>query len=152
MIAGIGIMLGVFAGMEILSWAIHKYVMHGFLWGLHKSHHRPGSGFFEWNDLFPVLFGGIAIWLMFSGMKELSTSFWIGLGITFYGMTYFIVHDLMAHRRLKGVKPFNNRYFKAVVRAHKMHHKHLDRTGGESFGLLLVPLKYLRNKEFETER
>ncbi|KKX47766.1 hypothetical protein L950_0224770 [Sphingobacterium sp. IITKGP-BTPF85] len=29
----------VFVLMEGATWIIHKYIMHGFLWGLHKDHH-----------------------------------------------------------------------------------------------------------------
>ena len=24
--------------MEFVAWAVHKYIMHGFLWSLHKDH------------------------------------------------------------------------------------------------------------------
>lgn len=33
------IVLLVFIAMEGATWLIHKYVMHGFLWMLHKDHH-----------------------------------------------------------------------------------------------------------------
>lgn len=29
----------VFILMEGATWLIHKYIMHGFLWFLHKDHH-----------------------------------------------------------------------------------------------------------------
>jgi len=45
-----------FAGMEAFAWFTHKYVMHGFLWVWHESHHRPRTGMFELNDLFAVVF------------------------------------------------------------------------------------------------
>ena len=32
---------------------------------------------------------------------------------------------------------------RAVRRAHKMHHKHLTKEDGESFGMLIVPIKYI---------
>mgnify|MGYP003539521740 CR=1 FL=1 len=38
----------------------------------------------------------------------------------------------------------NNRYAKAVRRAHKMHHKHIGKEEGECFGMLLVPFKYFK--------
>ena len=34
------IVLGTFLAMEFVSWATHKYIMHGFLWYLHKDHHQ----------------------------------------------------------------------------------------------------------------
>ncbi len=42
-----GIVVGVFLIMEAISWATHKYIMHGFLWYLHEDHHKKGPGFFE---------------------------------------------------------------------------------------------------------
>ena len=29
-----------YAGMEGVTWFVHKYVMHGFLWVLHEDHHQ----------------------------------------------------------------------------------------------------------------
>ena len=26
--------------MEFMAWFTHKYIMHGFLWVLHKDHHK----------------------------------------------------------------------------------------------------------------
>ena len=28
-----------FSFMEFVAWAVHKYIMHGFLWSIHKDHH-----------------------------------------------------------------------------------------------------------------
>ena len=44
--------IGVFLLMEPITWATHKYVMHGFLWYLHEDHHQKSDGFFEKNDAF----------------------------------------------------------------------------------------------------
>ena len=40
------ITLGTFALMEFVAWFTHKYIMHGFLWVLHKDHHQVNPGFF----------------------------------------------------------------------------------------------------------
>ena len=40
------IMLATFAVMEGVSYVAHRFVYHGFLWILHKSHHTPRKGFF----------------------------------------------------------------------------------------------------------
>jgi len=46
-----------FAGMEVFAYLVHRYVMHGPLWLLHESHHRPRqSAVFEKNDLFGIVF------------------------------------------------------------------------------------------------
>lgn len=34
------IFLATFCFMEFMAWFTHKYVMHGFLWSLHKDHHK----------------------------------------------------------------------------------------------------------------
>jgi len=40
-----------FTGMEGVAWLAHKYLMHGFLWALHRDHHKKEQyGFFEHND------------------------------------------------------------------------------------------------------
>ena len=61
-----------------------------------------------------------------------------------YGVTYFIVHDIFIHQRFKIWKRVNNRYAKAVRRAHKIHHKHLTKEDGECFGMLFVPKKFFK--------
>ena len=42
--------------MEAVAYFSHKYVMHGFGWFLHESHHSPREGFFELNDLYAAIF------------------------------------------------------------------------------------------------
>ncbi|HBT09596.1 MAG TPA: beta-carotene hydroxylase, partial [Leeuwenhoekiella sp.] len=33
-----------FTIMEFMAWFTHKYVMHGFLWVLHRDHHHKDHG------------------------------------------------------------------------------------------------------------
>lgn len=134
-----------FLGMEWVAWFTHKYIMHGFLWVLHKSHHDRNKGFFEWNDLFAVFFAALAIWLCVLGLPEADWRFWIGAGITTYGIAYFLVHDVFVHQRLKMLRNTNNDYFKALRRAHKIHHKKITKEDGEAFGFLWVSRKYFKN-------
>ena len=43
--------------MEFIAWATHKYIMHGFLWKLHKDHHQVNKDkIFEKNDAFFLIF------------------------------------------------------------------------------------------------
>ncbi len=127
-----------FAGMEALGWFLHKYVMHGPLWIIHKTHHQHRHGFLELNDIFSVFFGLIAIVLMATGGKTFDYRFWIGTGISLFGLVYFIIHDVIIHNRVKipGLK--NSAYFKRLTRAHKIHHKQIDKSKGKAFGLLWV--------------
>ena len=149
MLIDILIVLGAFLTMEAVAWFTHKYIMHGLLWRLHKDHHRKeSSGFFEHNDFFFLIFALPGILALYLGSRnDLNYLFWIGLGITFYGFAYFLVHDIFIHQRFKFLRNTNNSYFKALRRAHKMHHKHLDKEDGECFGMLWVPRKYFNTKK-----
>ena len=143
------IVLAAFLSMEGVAWFTHKYVMHGLLWILHKDHHKKeSSGFFEHNDFFFLIFALPGIVGLFVGMNAgYNFLFWIGLGITLYGMAYFFVHDIFIHQRFKVLRKSDNFYFKAIRRAHKIHHKHLGKEEGECFGMLWVPLKYFRDQK-----
>ena len=77
-----------------------------------------------------------------NGVFELGIA--VGLGIFAYGLAYFIVHDIFIHQRFKLFRNANNLYAKAVRRAHKMHHKHIEKGNGECFGMLIVSFKYFK--------
>ena len=135
-----------FFTMEFVAWFSYKYIMHGFLWFLHKDHHKKDhKSWFERNDLFFLQFAGIsAIFVILWG----EFNFWFGLpiaiGIFLYGIAYFIVHDIFIHQRFKIFRNINNRYARGIRRGHKMHHKHIGKEEGECFGMLLVPRKYFK--------
>lgn len=137
------IILATFFLMEGITWLTHRFVMHGFLWYLHKDHHQPGPGFFEKNDTFFLIFA-IPSWLcIMLGLQN--KNYWvaaIGFGIALYGLAYFIVHEVIIHQRFKWFTRSNNTYVKTIRWAHKMHHKHLGKEEGESFGMLWVAKKY----------
>ena len=138
-----------FCLMEAVAWLAHKYLMHGLLWGLHRDHHRKEDyGFLEKNDYFFLIFATPGIACLGIGIYTVATAFlYIGIGITLYGLCYFLVHDLFIHQRIKLFRNSNNPYLRGIRRAHKMHHKHLDRDHGECFGMLWVPLKYFRENK-----
>lgn len=140
------IVLITFILMEPLTWLIHKYIMHGFLWILHKDHHdHSNDGVFEKNDYFFIIFAIPAILMFYFGaLNNYNHLFFIGLGITIYGMAYFFVHDIFIHQRVKILKNTKNRYFLSIRRAHKQHHKHVTKEQGECFGFLFVPIKYFK--------
>lgn len=143
MIVYILITLAAFCIMEGVTWLTHRFVMHGFLWYLHEDHHKKGTGFFEKNDAFFLIFA-IPSWLCIM-LGSMFHAYWvvsIGAGVTLYGLAYFIVHEIIIHQRFKLFTRSNNPYIKAIRRAHKMHHKHLDKQEGESFGMLIVAKKY----------
>ncbi|MBN8836610.1 MAG: sterol desaturase family protein [Sphingobacteriia bacterium] len=133
----------VFCLMEGITWLTHKYIMHGFLWYLHKDHHQPQGHFIEKNDAFFLIFA-IPSWLciMLGLQHENHYAAAVGFGIALYGAAYFLIHEVIIHQRLKWFTRSNNRYVKAIRWAHKMHHKHLEKESGESFGMLVVAKKY----------
>lgn len=137
------IALATFCIMEGVTWLTHRYVMHGFLWHLHEDHHQKGPGFFEKNDAFFIIFA-IPSWLciMLGSMYQVYWVVGIGAGMALYGLAYFLVHEIIIHQRIKLFTRSNHRYIKAIRWAHKMHHKHLHKEDGESFGMLIVAKKY----------
>ncbi|MDB9723812.1 sterol desaturase family protein [Polaribacter sp.] len=137
-----------FWGMEFMAWFTHKFVMHGFLWTIHEDHHTHNKdSFFEKNDAFFLIYA-LPSWLciMLGSMFSVWNVMYIGFGILAYGIAYFLVHEVFIHQRLKWFKNSNNAYLRAIRRAHKIHHKHLGKEKGACFGMLVVPLKYLKQE------
>ena len=136
-----------FIAMEAVAWIAHKYLMHGLLWHLHEDHHKKNpNSFFEKNDYFFLIFAIPGIICLSVGIySSAHYLIYIGFGITIYGIAYFLVHDIFIHQRFKILRNSNNFYLRAIRRAHKMHHKHLQKEDGECFGMLFVPMKYFRD-------
>lgn len=147
MITAIGFILLGFLVMEFSGWFIHKYLMHGPLWMIHKTHHEPSKSFFELNDLFSLLFGSVAIILIFVGIEGLDYRFWMGIGISLYGILYFFLHDVLVHRRLKWFDRPKNSFLKGIFRAHQAHHRTNQKDDAVSFGLFVVPKEYFKEKK-----
>lgn len=117
--------------------------MHGILWRWHEDHHTPHQKKLEKNDRFSLIFALPSAFLIVYGLtQEIWIMSSIGFGILLYGIAYFLVHDVFIHRRMKYLKQIDHPYFKALRKAHKVHHKHLGKEDGECFGMLMVPLKY----------
>lgn len=136
---------GTYLAMEGVAWLTHKFVMHGFLWSLHKSHHEPRHGIFEKNDWFFAFYATIAMILIYFGYENFDYRFWMGVGVTAYGLTYFILHDIFIHRRAKFLDRLDNKYFRAMRKAHKAHHKKMTKEEGEEFGLLLFNKRHFHH-------
>jgi beta-carotene 3-hydroxylase len=146
MIWNIAIVLVTFVLMEGITWLTHKYVMHGFLWSLHRDHHHKDHEHpLEKNDYFFLIFALPAIAMIMYGIEsEWNYWFYIGVGVTLYGIAYFFVHDIFIHQRIKIFRKAERPYFLGMRRAHKQHHKHTGKENGECFGFLWVPLKYIK--------
>ena len=131
--------------MEFVAWATHKYIMHGFLWFLHQDHHVVNKDHkLQKNDFFFLIFAIPSMLLMYIGFDSFKISFFGGVGIAFYGMAYFIVHEVIIHQRLPFFRKTNNKYIRAIRLAHKVHHKQLGKYNATSFGMLIVSRKYFR--------
>lgn len=130
--------------MEYVAYFTHKYVMHGFLWVLHKDHHRPRGRGLQKNDLFALFFAAISFLLIATGvLRQVWPLASAGLGVALYGLGYFLFHDVMFHRRLRGLrlKPRGS-YLERIVSAHKVHHQHSGPDNGVSFSFLYASKQY----------
>jgi beta-carotene 3-hydroxylase len=126
-----------FVAMEPITYAAHRWVMHGVGMRLHRSHHRrwqrAGDGFLEANDAFPAVFAGATVVALALGFNVdgWSTLVPICIGVTAYGAAYAFVHDVYVHQRI----PLRRRHplLDRLAEAHALHH----RFGGEPYGMLL---------------
>ncbi len=140
---GVLITLATYVVMEGITWCTHKFVMHGLMWYFHEDHHQPRGGFFEKNDAFFLIFAvPSCLLIVFGSMGAFDFRFFIGIGILLYGLSYFLIHDVLIHQRFDWFSRTDNVYFRAIRKAHKVHHKHLNKEHGECFGMLYVPKKY----------
>ncbi|RAK66082.1 sterol desaturase family protein [Hymenobacter edaphi] len=140
--AGLALAGLTFLGMEFVAWFMHRFVLHGPLWFVHRSHHVRHPHRFERNDLSFVVYGAISVLLMVYGGASKDWRYWVGAGIAAYGTVYFLVHDVLIHRRLRFWKRADNAYLRALNMAHKTHHKTTGRDGSEEFGLLWVSPRF----------
>lgn len=142
------VFIAAFLAMEFIAWFTHKYVMHGFLWSWHKSHHRPHDHTLEKNDLFAIVFSIPSILLILVGVASpngylLSA----GIGVAAYGAFYVLFHDIIVHRRVKIKFRSKSRYLQRIINAHYVHHKTHTREGAEAFGFLYASKKYEKEKK-----
>lgn len=128
-----------FLAMEGVAWVAHRYVMHGWGWGWHRSHHEPRRGVLEANDAFGALGAAFAfgLFLLAAAMQ----SPWlqaVAAGMTCYGIVYWLVHDGLVHQRWPLHWVPRSGYLRRLYQAHRLHHAVRTREGAVSFGFLLV--------------
>ncbi len=147
-----GIFAGVFFIMEGVAWVTHKYVMHGFLWSLHKSHHEPRKGFWELNDIFGLFFAAISI-AFIAWSAQLGGPSWalaVGLGIMAYGVVYFLAHDVLVHKRVALRLNPKKGYLRRLYQAHRLHHAVDGKEGCVSFGFVFAPSPESLKRQLQT--
>ena len=66
---GILLFFGTVLFMEGVAYVAHRWVMHGFGWFLHKSHHRPRTGNWELNDFYALIFAIPSFVLLLGGVQ-----------------------------------------------------------------------------------
>lgn len=151
MITNILITLATVIAMEFVAWFTHKYVMHGVLWKWHEDHHKPHykeGKFFEKNDLFFLVFATPGISCLLAGtLTSYTWLLFVGIGITIYGAIYFLIHDVYIHQRFSWFRQLDNKYSRAILRAHGAHHAKQTKEDCESFGLLVVSKKYFGRRK-----
>lgn len=142
------IILGAFILMEGVAWTLHKYVMHGFLWWVHKDHHITHDKKFEKNDFFALVFA-IPSWLfmMFGIMAGCDYRLYIGIGVTLYGVCYVLVHEGLIHGRIKILANTQNPRLLALRNGHLAHHQHdkkadYKKENDKCYGMLWVPYRF----------
>lgn len=131
--------------MEPITWFVHKYVMHGFLWVLHKDHHNHSGEerVFEKNDIFALFFSIPPALLIYGGLQNnLPLLASAGFGVTLYGIAYFILHDMVFHKRYGlHIKP-RGRYMKRLTKGHIAHHLNPGKDNDVSCGFLYANKKF----------
>ena len=144
--------------MEFIAWSNHKFVMHGFLWKWHADHHindnkknKPQTELYnpgvEKNDRFFLIYAIPGIILLLVGFYfNIAPVIAAGIGISLYGTTYFAIHDIVIHQRVK--IPFlintKNKYIRAVERAHLAHHRGKNIKDFDNYGLLIFQRRFLK--------
>ncbi len=130
--------LVVAVAMDFWAALLHGRLWHALLWSVHRSHHERSSDArrLEANDALSGIHAPIAIALIFVGcqgtpgvLREIA--FGVGVGMSVFGVGYFVVHDGLVHERLPVPVLLRFRYFRAVARAHRVHH---GAAGGAPYG------------------
>ena len=107
----LSIIFATFLFMEFVAWSVHKYIMHGFLWYLHKDHHQVDKNkILQKNDTFFLIFAIPSVILIIYGIENFSYLLYIGIGIALYGLAYFVVHEIIIHQRVKILSRIDNKY------------------------------------------
>ena len=107
---------------------------------------------FEKNDRFFLVFAiPSMICYMVGGLGGPFWVLFIGVGISLYGLTYFLIHDVYIHRRFPWFKQLDSKYSRAILRAYGTHHAKRTKEEGESFGLLVVSPKCFKKRAKKEE-
>lgn len=159
------ILIGIaaFCFMEFVAWSNHKYLMYCRICKWNKDHHRRDgkqakmplntkSKQFEKNDRFFIMYATPALILMIAGFAfQYPSLVIIRIGITFYGMTCFLIHGVIIHQRLalSFLTENENRYIKAIRTVHLAHHCPKAKTNFHNYRLLIFPSRFFKDKNIQ---
>jgi beta-carotene 3-hydroxylase len=143
------VVIGMAVFMEGVAWFTHKYVMHGFLWSLHRDHHRPKHRGLQKNDLFAAFFSLISMGVIASGaVSGMTLPISVGVGIALYGVGYFLFHDVMFHKRFRRFRLApRGPYLRRIVHAHSIHHRNVEKKGQPPYSFLYAGPQYAVDAE-----
>lgn len=148
------ITISTFLAWEFVAWFTHKYIMHGFLWVWHRSHHTVHNHTLERNDLFALVFSIPSVVLFYYGSVATYNPYLIavGLGILCYGIFYIVFHDVIVHQRVRWRPRKPSKYLQRMINAHYAHHRKHTKEDGEAFGFLYAPKKYDTTRTVKNQR
>lgn len=139
MLFNLVVVLGTLVAMEGVGTLAHKYIMHGWGWWLHRSHHEPQLGMLETNDFYLLALALIAAGLVAFGKAGHAPLQWVGAGVAGYGVLYVIFHDGLFHRHWPFKPTPLSRYLRRLHYAHRLHHARRGRKNSVSFGFFYAP-------------
>ena len=148
----LAIVVATIAFMEFFAWWAHKYIMHGWGWAWHKSHHEPHDDKLEKNDLYVLVFACLSILMFWIGANFWTPLFWIAAGTTAYGVLYFMAHDGLVHKRWPFRYVPKRGYLKRLYQAHRLHHAVKGKDGCVSFGFIWAPPVPVLKEELRRNR
>jgi beta-carotene 3-hydroxylase len=152
MLFNLAVLLSTLVAMEGVGTLAHKYVMHGWGWWLHRSHHRPHLGMLEPNDLYLLALALIASGLMLLGRSGHPAWQWVGLGVAGYGVLYVIFHDGLFHRHWPRRRVPLSGYVRRLHLAHRLHHRGPVHGKGVSFGFFYAPPLAVLRRQLRAQR
>jgi beta-carotene 3-hydroxylase len=133
------VVVATFLLMEPFTYAAHRWIMHGPGMRLHRSHHTNAARSiptkWEANDVFPLVFAVVVMGALALGFNATPFAVLVpmSIGISLYGATYFGVHDLYIHRRIRLLGDRHIAPLERLADAHRLHHT----TNGEPYGMLM---------------
>ena len=124
-----------FVAMEPVTYAVHRWLMHGPGEAVHRSHHRTRRSRLEANDAYPAVFATLTMALLAAGFNVAGWAWLVPVaaGVSAYGILYVAVHDGCIHGRIPGLRRLRWQVLGRLAGAHRVHHLY----GGEPYGMLV---------------